>query len=198
MTPTLLESMAGCALELKQPNIALALVLGFYGLLRTGEICNLCRQDFAISTSPKVLVVNLGLTKGGARQGAMEAVTIDKVLVVNLAAAWCLDRPPGDKLLPMGGPHFRNIFNQCVRKIGLVEWGFRPYSLRRGGATEHFRRFNSLSATVVKGRWASEKMTRIYLNDGLATLASFAFPHCQREIDKYQKHFLSKSLMASS
>lgn len=175
LTVYLVEAMAGLAMSHNEPQVATALMLGFYGLLRTGELLKLSAQDFSIGKSPRVLVINLGLTKGGARQGALESVTVDNLTVVNMVDVFCKRSSRGDKLLPKGNAHFRMTFNQLLKELCLDDWGFRPYSLRRGGATEHFRRFNSLSATTVRGRWSSAKMARIYLNDGLATLASFSF-----------------------
>jgi integrase len=162
-------------------------MIGFYGLLRTGEILKLTSQDFSIGKSPRTLVVNLGLTKGGARQGALESVTIHDEYVINLVQAFQFTASRGDKLLPNGGGDFRKVFSSLVEELDISDWGFRPYSLRRGGATEHFRAFNSLSATTVRGRWASAKMARIYLNDGLATLAGFSFEKQHAKLCFFQK-----------
>ena len=49
--------------------------------------------------------------------------------------------------------------------------GFRPYSLRRGGATAFYRATCNMAATIERGRWATIRVARIYINDGL----SFAF-----------------------
>ena len=130
------------------------------------------------------------MTKGGARQGAAESVTIATPFVVKIVEASLLGRQRGDPLFPKGSGQFRDLFHKVVQKLQLQHWGFKPYSLRRGGATDHFRKFGSLSSTVVKGRWSSAKMARIYLNDGLATLASFSFQQQQAMLDKYEQRFL--------
>ena len=101
----------------------------------------------------------------------------------------------GDKLLPHGGGDFRKVFSSLLEELDISDWGFRPYSLRRGGATEHFRAFNSLSATAVRGRWASPKMARIYLNDGLATLAGFPFEKQHAKLCFFQKLCLQTCTM---
>jgi integrase len=183
LTPYLLECFAGQALLQNEPLVCLVCILAFHGLLRTGEACRLKCQDLSFGDSPKTLVINLGLTKGGAR------IVIDKPFVVQLAEAFCLHREPHEPLMPKGVGYFRQVFNHIVTQLNLVDWGFKPYSLRRGGATEHFRRFNSLSATVVKGRWASSKMARVYLNDGLATLASYKFNSSQARLQKARNKF---------
>ena len=196
LTPFLVECLAGQALALGEPMVALACLLAFYGLLRTGEVCKLKRGDLSIGENPKTLVINLGLTKGGARMGALESVVINKVFVVNLAHSFCLNRAADEKLLPKQAGHFRLVFNKLISHLELTDWGFKPYSLRRGGATDHFRTFNSLSATVVKGRWASSKMARVYLNDGLATLASFNFSPTNKRLKQAHDRFRSCSNLA--
>eukprot|EP00972_Heterocapsa_arctica_P040509 5968660-Heterocapsa_arctica.AAC.1 len=55
--------------------------------------------------------------------------------------------------------------------FGLEEWQFKPYSIRRGGATSHLRAFGSLSLTVDRGRWDNPRSARIYLQSGMAQLA---------------------------
>jgi hypothetical protein len=196
LTPDLVEALAGCALKLKLPHVSLAILIGFYGLLRTAEICNLSRGDMAISLDPPTVVLNLGLTKGGARSGALESVTLNQQFLVKLCQAWVLNKQAGDKLLPKGPGDFRKVFADLLRTLQLQEWGFKPYSLRRGGATDHFRRFNSLSATVVRGRWSSAKMARICLNDGLATLASFVFTEQKQLISTARKFFRDTATLA--
>jgi hypothetical protein len=38
-----------------------------------------------------------------------------------------------------------------------------------------FRETNSLSPVVVRGRWSNARTARIYINEGLATLAQYQF-----------------------
>lgn len=189
LTLFLLQCLSGAAMSLKQPNLVVLLRLAFYGLLRTGEACNLVSQDVSVQSEPLMVVVNLGLTKGGARQGAAESVVIEDAITVRLTAALKTVLQPGDPLFPGGAGKMRKVFGQRCQLLLLSERGFRPYSLRRGGATFLFRKTGSLATTVVKGRWASAKMARIYLNDGLATLASFDFNENDARLAKYQRDF---------
>ena len=50
--------------------------------------------------------------------------------------------------------------------LSLQSLGFRPYSLRRGGATHGWLTFADLPRTVMRGRWANLKTAKIYINDG--------------------------------
>ena len=67
----------------------------------------------------------------------------------------------------------------CLRRFGVVglgSFGFRPYSLRRGGATAYFRATRDMGATIERGRWATLRVARIYINDGLAKEVELRFP----------------------
>ena len=52
--------------------------------------------------------------------------------------------------------------------LGLEAFGFRPYSIRRGGATAYYRGSRNMPATIERGRWSTARIARIYVNDGLA------------------------------
>ena len=63
------------------------------------------------------------------------------------------------------------MFNDTISSLGLSEYQYRPYSLRRGGATFYFQRHGQLDRLLIQGRWQSSKTARLYINSGLATLA---------------------------
>ena len=52
----------------------------------------------------------------------------------------------------------------------------QPYSLRRGGATQHFLAGNSLHRTCLRGRWNNTSTARIYVNEALHDLGDFQTP----------------------
>lgn len=131
------------------------------------------KKDIMINETASTAVINLGLTKGGQRQGVLEHITLDHPGTVRMLAASLLHLLPGDFVVGTSAANFRSVFKESCVVLGLSEWGFKPYSLRRGGATHHFREGGSLSLTVLKGRWLSSKSARLYINDGLATLATF-------------------------
>ena len=58
-----------------------------------------------------------------------------------------------------------------LKELGVESWGFRPYSLRRGGATSLFVKVGSLDRVLLMGRWTAIKTAKICLNSGLAMLA---------------------------
>eukprot|EP00438_Fugacium_kawagutii_P029680 Skav211484 [mRNA] locus=scaffold2188:226124:230616:- [translate_table: standard] len=150
---------------------ALSLLLGFYGLLRTGELLSIRNKDIAQASSSSVAVISLGLTKTGQRSGASESVTITEQDTLRRLWQWKTQTAPGTSLCP--APHrWRKSFNQILEQLALDDLHYRPYSLRRGGATFYFQRHGQLDRLLVQGRWQSSRTARIYIDDGLAVLAA--------------------------
>lgn len=127
-------------------------------------------------TSPdSPAVVNLGLTKTGKRQGAAESITLTEHKVLRLLWSWKQKVSPHTFLTSK--PHsWRATFSECISKFKLSQWEFRPYSLRRGGATHLFIKCGSLDRVLLAGRWTAIKTAKIYLNSGLAKLADIQIP----------------------
>ena len=127
-------------------------------------------------TSPeKPAVISLGLTKSGKRAGASESVTISVTCALQWLWAWKNASSSRCPLTP-APHHWRKKFSECVKALNLEEFEFRPYSLRRGGATCWFGKHGSLDRIIVLGRWAAARTARIYINDGLAMVASLKLP----------------------
>ena len=85
--------------------------------------------------------------------------------------------------------HWRALFNQSLDALGLQQFEFRPYSLRRGGATWWFSRHHSLDKILLQGRWQAPKTARIYLNEGLAVLAEMRLPPSLPALAPFLKFF---------
>jgi len=60
--------------------------------------------------------------------------------------------------------------------LGIKEAGYKPYSLRRGGASFDYRQHGVVSRTTLRGRWNSAKTARIYITDAMAVLAAVKLP----------------------
>ena len=175
LTLELVEALSGRAFELKRPDIAVALQVGFHGLMRTGELLHVTCGACEFHSSFSSVVINLGLTKAGQRMVALESVCVENKSISKMLKAACISKMPGDPLLPQGVFDFRKVFHKLLNDLGLTDFGFKPYSLRRGGATHDFRSHSQLSKTVIKGRWSNARTARIYINEGLALIASYRF-----------------------
>ena len=171
------------------PEFGLSLRVAFFGLLRTGELLSLRAKDIYLNTPKGPAVISLGLTKSGARQGAAESITIHDSSAIPSLYRWKCQAKPHDFLTSK--PHaWRNLFNRAIEGLKLQEFAYRPYSLRRGGATFFFQNHGSFDRLLVQGRWGAAKTARIYLNDGLAQLSEISVPNSQLRpfLLLYQKH----------
>ena len=175
MTEAVLRAMAGWAVTKGHETFALSLLVGFYSLLRTGELLALQAWQIHMSSPNQPAVLNLGLTKSGKRQGASESVTLTEQHVLKHLWAW-KRRVPRHTFLTLKPHAWRDLFSECLVKLKLDRWEFRPYSLRRGGATHLFVKGESLDRVLVTGRWTALKTARIYLNSGLAMLSEIQIP----------------------
>ena len=170
---SVVHALAGWALLHEDHDFALSVLLGFYGMMRTGELLELLPRQVQAPTDKGPAVLSLGLTKGGKRQGASESITISVYDVVRRLRLW---KTQSRQKLGVTPAQWRAKFAEGLDRLGLTSFGFRPYSLRRGGATFWFSKHGSFDRLLVQGRWAAPKTARIYINDGLATLAELSLP----------------------
>ena len=84
LTEPVLKAMVGWAFFHHHFHFGLSLLVGFYGLLRTGELLALQAWQIHMTSNSQPAVLNLGLTKSGKRQGAAESVTLSELPVLNL------------------------------------------------------------------------------------------------------------------
>ena len=170
-----LHAMVGWAFFHQHFTFGVSLLLGFYGMLRTGEIHDLRASQILCEPGQSTIVMSLGLTKGGKRQGAAESAVIGYDVVVRIVQHWktlTKDSTP----LAKNPASWRAKFNEALQALELMDFGFRPYSLRRGGATWWFARHHSLDKILLQGRWQAARTARIYINEGLSILAELSLP----------------------
>ena len=171
-----IQAMIGWSLFHGHDQFALSLMLGFYALLRTGEIHNV-RADHVYMTTPKqAAVISLGLTKSGKRAGAAESVTVHVHDVLQRLYQWKKSALAREPLVPSPSK-WRTLFNSCLTDLKLHNFSFRPYSLRRGGSTFWFHKHGNFDKLLVMGRWQASKTARVYLNEGLAMMAELKLPN---------------------
>ena len=83
-------------------------------------------------------VIVLPWTKSGQRAGCTESVAFSDTVVCNLLLAACRVVGSHDQIFQGSGTRFRGLFDAALRLCGLAGLDFRPYSLRRGGATNDY------------------------------------------------------------
>ena len=158
-------------------DFAAMILLGFFALLRTGECLQVTARDLLIGE--KSAVVSLSNTKTSLRHAAKEMVSFEDPIALGILREVCyqekqahLDRVP---IWTKSAQAFRNDFAHHCRRFDLLRHKFRPYSLRRGGATFLFQTAGSMETALLKGRWQSSRVARIYLADGLSCLPHLTF-----------------------
>ena len=164
-----LHALVGWAFFHHHVSFGISLLIGFYGMLRTGEILGLHSSHLLVEPRQPKVLVSLGLTKGGKRQGAAESVVLGFDIVVFFVKKW-KQLASSTTPLVQSAAQWRKLFNQGLEALKLQSWNFRPYSLRRGGATWWFSRHHSMDRILLEGRWSAPKTAKIYLNEGLAVL----------------------------
>lgn len=183
-----LHAMVGWAFFNQHYSFGVSLMLGYYAMLRTGELLGIKSCHLLCDRQQSKVIVSLGLTKGGKRLGAAESCVVGYDLVVNFLVQWkaIASSTSGFATSPA---QWRALFNQCLETLKLQQYQFRPYSLRRGGATWWFGRHHSLDKILLQGRWQAPKTARTYINEGLAVLAELHLPPTHPSLAPFLKVF---------
>ena len=170
LTPLLARAFVARAVHQGDVLTATLIALGFHALLRTGELLALRYRDIEFDRNCGVLCLHQ--SKSGLRTGAQEAVAVrDSLTLQLLDTLVSMQQPsPGDPLWPHSAQAFRNAFKQLCDWFMVDSLQFKPYSLRRGGATWLLQSGVPLETILVRGRWRSLSVARLYLEDGLAQL----------------------------
>ena len=178
------RALVAILLDAESLSLAFLVALGFHAFLRTGELLRLKISD--ISASMQTGVVAIRASKSGLRFNIDEAVSLTDL---GLLRMWHLlrQRARPDQFIWQGSAHqFRAGFHSALQALSLSHQGFQPYSLRRGGATHYFMRRRTIDEILIRGRWRSLNVGRLYLEDGLANLQQLTF---EADAQKLINHF---------
>ena len=177
ITKYIIYSIAHYAIMHNDLTFGTLLLLGFFALLRTGEL--LLVRPCNCLISKKQGIVTLLATKTGKRDAAAETVAFDDPFtLMALQETLTLKKSQGFDNVPLwnhSAQNFRNKFTFYMKRFHLLSHAFRPYSLRRGGATHLFQISGSMELALLKGRWQSARVAKIYLTDGLSFLPGLTF-----------------------
>ena len=179
-TLTTLSVLAGW-LQTRCAELALAVCVGFHALLRSGELCQLRNRN--IICSEDLVILQLGQTKMAVRNAGVESASFRHQKISIMLRAWKAVNSDEALLVNMSPSLFRQWFSRGLSETGLISLPYKPYSLRRGGATQVFLETQSYAAVCQRGRWASERTSRIYIQDSISLLTDIpkALTSVQRE-----------------
>ena len=167
-------AMAGWCIQRGELVMAGLILLGFHALLRTGELLQVRPCDFIMGETHGL--VSLPSSKSGVRNNVRESVSLHDPCTVETVRAMIqlqserqLDKVP---CWVHSGTAFRTLFKKILSELQVEDLGFRPYSLRRGGATFEMASHGLMEKTLIRGRWKNSNIARIYISDGLSRLPS--------------------------
>ena len=165
-------ALIGLFLDWECTEMAFLIALGFHTFLRTGEILALRHQDILLHPL-KPGAVTIRKSKTGLRFNIDEAVAIYDVELYRLWELCQLPWPkPRQQLIwNRSASNFRTWFYKGLEALKLQGHKYQPYSIRRGGATHAFVTTQSLDTILLRGRWRSLAVARLYLEDGQSQLA---------------------------
>ena len=154
-------------------DVALAVLIGFLGMMRPGEliklrVANLVLPRKGLSTT-WALYVHIALPKMRRLSARREHVRIDDPLTIAYCEALVNAFVPDDFVFCQGRPAlFRRAWNAlcahlCIPALDMR--GLTPASLRAGGATFWFRLKDSADWVRYRGRWANQRMLEIYIQE---------------------------------
>jgi integrase len=157
---------------------AIATLLAFDCFLRVGELVNLRRADVATTNDARMgsdfngTALRLRQTKTGPNQWVrVDNKDIEQLLLL------MVDTTEGaqSKLFPFSANQYRSVFKAVCASLGLSS-SYVPHSLRHGGATRWHLLDKSIEDILLRGRWASTKSARRYVQAGRAMLLATHVP----------------------
>jgi integrase len=169
-------AIAGVLHAWQRTDAALLVALAFYGFMRTGEMCTLIRGQMEFAIDLSFVVLFLPDSKGAQRKGAPESILIRHSPLARCLKALLRNLLPGDRLAQREPAQFRVLFQAACVELGIGDFGYKPYSLRRGGASHHFRLGGNLSQTSEMGRWSDVRTARIYVTSAVQELNASLLP----------------------
>lgn len=162
----------------RQRLMAIAVLLGFHCLLRIGEVVGLHREDVADSGDHRLgslttqhMFLRLRHTKTGPNQW----VSVTDPHVQFLLRSTIAATQPYHRVFPFSAAALRINFKRACAQLGLSP-DYVPHSLRHGGATLLSLDGVPMEDILARGRWASTKSARRYVQGGRALLLNMAIP----------------------
>ena len=174
------------------PEAALLTCLGFHRFMRTMEFLSLTAGQLSFGRGK--LHISLPASKGARRRGSVEGVTLSDRKLCRLLRLLCSSLLPGDSLLPITVRQYRALFDAAVSALGLSN-EFKPYSLRRGGASHFFRHTGNWAMTMEVGRWGNIHTAKTYVNVALLELTAMQRLESDNILaaaDSFLKHIVLK------
>ena len=128
--PTLFATaLAGAALRRQDLRLCVLILVAFYALLRTGELCRVQASHFVRPAGP--IFLTLSNTKSGIRRGDLaESVVLTDPVLIQYFHVLLTRILPAEHLWPKDSQSFQTQFRELCADARLPPLPWRPYSLR--------------------------------------------------------------------
>ena len=179
-------AQAGYLFAIGEDEAAVCLLTQFDVFVRPAELFSMQRLYLQFNKSNLLAGVGIGLWGTKTSKGVHEHVVVRDPGVCALLYFYYGEASSERYLWSRSPQEFRELFYKALAALGLETYNFRPYSVRRGGATADFAHHQSWDVSCDRGRWANARTARIYLKDALATTLEASFTDdILRRISKY-------------
>ena len=152
--------------------MSVLLEVGFFSLMRPGEMLALTRQLVSLpgqllGNAAEFAVVGILSPENRKQLGKFQFAVCRSGNASSWLAWLCEGLHPAERLWPTTGKDFRKMFRILIDYLGLTELGFSPASLRAGGATYLFMHGVDPPRLKFYGRWSSERTLAHYLQESV-------------------------------
>ena len=147
------------------PEAAVVTLLAFHRFLRPMDYLHVKVSQFLLGKSTKKAHLMLSHTK----TGGVNSVPIDDPKLIFLLRQHCALKRSTDHFMPITGIEYRRLFAAAVAAVGLPA-DYKPYSLRRGGASAYFQITGQYDKVMELGNWKHLTTCKIYVNTALYEL----------------------------
>ena len=192
MTEDVMVAFSGKAYLDGNFTFATLLMLGFHTCMRTHEMLIVSPADFVLGSDSGI--VTIAASKSGVRHNVKESVAITDRYVLELCRQMVdLKKSQGMYNVPcweLSGTKFRETLYSLSAFFKIEHLGLKGYSIRRGGATFEFRLHGLMEKTLIRGRWASTAVARLYITDSVAQLSQLKITtESRRLLEKFSTVF---------
>jgi integrase len=159
---------------------ALGVIVSFDCMLRIGELVGLVLRDVALPHDSVTPLPTVALRLTHTKTGPNKFVPVRSPGVSRLLSDWVVSRrvgaAPDRKVFPFSAALFRSRFVAVCGALGLAHLHFTPHSLRHGAATADALAGVRIEDILERGRWASTKSARHYVQSGRALMIQPSIP----------------------
>lgn len=149
-------------------SVGTLLLVGFFGLLRPGEMFGLCCSDVTLPNSVSMgspfAVLMIRSPKNSRQMGKQQFAEVHNPDAVNwLAWSISVAKSKSARLWPSTPQKFRLFFKKLCSHLQLSNLKISPASLRAGGATWMLDQGFEVSLIRFKGRWTNLRSLEHYI-----------------------------------